>query len=142
MDTSTLLGARDADEPEGDPSFTGPPGSGRWDPGPLLDSVITQGWCWGNYTRDEESGAVQRGTDSPGVGQEKPPPEALWLGHVGGAGIPLLVGEAQKGAVQVWDWHRQRCKGRESRAHVWRQRCSLPTPPLPLTWSLPVGVLL
>lgn len=27
----------------------------------------------------------------------------------------------------------------ESRAQVWRQSCSLPTPPLPLTRSLPVG---
>lgn len=48
-------------------------------------------------------------------------------GPCGGAGIPLLVGEAQKRAVQVWKQHRRRGKGRQSRAHVWRQRCSLPT---------------
>lgn len=55
-------------------------------------------------------------------------------GPCGGAGIPLLVGEAQKRAVQVWEQHRRRGKGRQSRARVWRQRCSLPTldPPAPL----------
>lgn len=86
-------------------------GAGRWDPGPLLDSVITQGRCWGNYTCDEESGAVQRGTDSSGVGQEKPPPEALWLGHVGRRNSPA-GGRGPERAVQAWEQHRQRCKGR------------------------------
>lgn len=83
--------------------------AGRWDRGHAGLSGNTE-LVLGNYTRDEESGVVQRGTDSSGIGSGEASSEEHFGWAMWGTGIPLLVGEAQR-AVQAWE-HRQRCKGR------------------------------
>ena len=112
----------------GRPMGPGGPSGHSDNTGPVLGEAHT----W-------ESGAVRRRAGCPGVGQEMPPLEALWLGHVGAQEFPCWWARPRRGPSRCGSSTGEGAKAGRAEPVSGGKDAHCPPWPLPLPWSLPRG---